>query len=220
MRRPGTHRPVSRLAAMPGRTQITLLACLCAAVLAGCGSDEEGTIPQDNSAQLIDRLDAVEERVAAGDCESAQQQADAFVAEVNELPAEVDDEVKGGLQDGADRLVELSNDQCEDTTGETGFDNLEPTTTTPTTTTPTTTETTTTETDEETTTTETAEEDGEEDAEEQQPTPPEDAGGGPDTGGGPPISPPGGGGGEGTVPIPGDDEPTSGGIGGDKGPRQ
>jgi hypothetical protein len=212
MRRPGTERPVSRLAAMPGRIQITLLACLCAAILTGCGSDEQGTIPNSNSEQLMGLLDGIEENVAGGNCELAQEQANEFVDAVNQLPAEVDDEVKGGLQDAAAQLVELSNDrsECEDTTGETGFDELEPTTTT---TTPTTTETTTTETEEE----------PEEDEEQQQGQPqgpPEGQGGG--QGGGPPVSPPGGGGGEGTVTIepPSEEDPTSGGIGGDKGPRR
>jgi hypothetical protein len=164
---------------------------------------------------LIGHLDAIEDGVAAGDCDMAQQQADEFVAAVNDLPAEVDDEVKRGLQEAAERLEDLSNDrsQCEETTGAT-LDNLEPTTTAPTTTTPTTTETTTTETEEE----------PEEDEEQQQGQPqgpPEDQDGG--QGGGPPVSPPGGGGGEGTLTIPeatSEEPPTSGGIGGDKGPRQ
>jgi hypothetical protein len=204
-------RPVSRLAAMPGRIQITLLACLCAAFLAGCGSDVEGTIPNSNSDELISLLDGIEEDVAGGNCELAQDHANEFVDAVNRLPAEVDDEVKGGLQDAAARLEDLSKDQsqCEDTTGETGFDELEPTTAPTTTTTPTTTETTT--------------EPEEEEDDEEEPPPAEngDNGGGP-PGGGPPASPPGGGGGEGTVTIepPSDDDPTSGGIGGDKGPRR
>lgn len=202
---------MSRLAAMPGRIQITLLACLCAAALAGCGSDVEGTIPKSNSDDLINLLDGIEENVAGGNCEIAQEQANEFVDAVNDLPAEVDDEVKGGLQDAAARLEDLSNEpsECEETTGETGFDELEPTPAPTTTTTPTTTETTT--------------EPEEEEDDEEEPPPAEngDNGGGPPRGG-PPASPPGGGGGEGTVTIepPSEDDPTSGGIGGDKGPRR
>ena len=63
MRRPGTKGPVSRLAAMPGRPQIALLACLSAVALGGCGSDEEGTIPVGNSNQLVQILDGIEDNV-------------------------------------------------------------------------------------------------------------------------------------------------------------
>jgi hypothetical protein len=215
MTRPARQRPLSRLAAMPGRPQITLLACLLAAAVGGCGSDEDGTIPSGNSETLIMLLGGIEDNVAGGNCELAQKQASEFVAEVNLLPAEVDDEVKAGLQDAARRLEDLSNDpsQCEDTTGETGFDELEPTTTEPTTTTET--PTTTTEPETETTTTtdteQQEEEQPEEDEEAPAPTQPEDGGeDGTD-----------GGTGQGTVTIePAEEDPTSGGIGGERGPRR
>jgi hypothetical protein len=200
---------------MPGRPQITLLACLFAVALAGCGSDEEGTIPDRNSEQLVTILDGIEDNVAAGNCELAQDQASELVNAANDLPAEVDDEVKGGIQDAAHRVEEFTTEpsQCEETTGESGFDELEePTTTTEA---PTTTETeqTTTETEETTTTTETAEEEQDQPspAPPAPPAPPED---GSDSG-------PGGGTGEGTVTIepPSDEDPTSGGIGGEKGSK-
>jgi hypothetical protein len=196
MRRRVPQRAVSRLAAMPGRAQITLLACLCAAAIAGCGSDEEGTIPSQNSEQLISLLDAIERDVASGDCELAQDHAQEFVAGVNLLPADVDREVKGGLQEAAGRLAQLSTDtsQCE-TTGASGPEGVEPVEPT---TEPAVTDT--------TSTTTTGDE---------QP-PPEDTGD--DSGQGPPQTPPGQGG---TPPgqqnTGGDDGPTSGGIGGEKG---
>jgi hypothetical protein len=211
----GALRPLSRLAAMRGRTQITLLACVCAAALAGCGSEDEGTIPQDDSDRLITLLDGIDENVAGGNCDIARDQVDEFNDAVNDLPAEVDDEVKQGIQEAAGRLAELSDDpsQCDETTGETGFDQLEPTTEPTTTEAPTTTETTTTETEKE--------------------APPDtgaEDGGGPSQGpgGGGASGPgPGGGGptsgetGEGEVTIePGTEEPpTSGGIGEQKVPR-
>ena len=88
MRRPGTNRPVSRLAAMPGRPQIALLACLSAVALGGCGSDEEGTIPVGNSNQLVQILEGIEDNVAGGNCELAQDQANELVDAANALPAE------------------------------------------------------------------------------------------------------------------------------------
>jgi hypothetical protein len=214
MSEPVTKRSVSRLAAMPGRPQLSLLACLLAVALGGCGSDEEGTIPESNSNDLLTLLDGIEQSVAGGNCDVAQKQADEFVDAVNQLPAEVDDEVKGGIQEAAAQLRELSNEpsQCEDTTGPTDFENLEPTTTTPTTTEPPTT----TETKDTTTTTTTEPEEEEQAPPEEEP--PSENGGGPPSGAPPAGTPPG----QGEVEIepPSEDEPTSGGIGGEKGPRR
>ncbi len=61
---------------MPGRTKITLLACLCAAVVAGCGSDGDGTIPPENAQTMIALLDGVENNAQDGSCDLAQAQAD------------------------------------------------------------------------------------------------------------------------------------------------
>jgi hypothetical protein len=194
---------------MPGRPKIALLACVGALVIAlsGCGSDDEGgTIPSDASDNLISLLDAVEDNVAGGNCELARKQADEFVDAVNALPADVGEEVKSGLRDGGSQLAELSADpsECEETTGESGFDELEPEPEPTTTTEDTTTE--------ESTTTTTTEEDPEE-----EPPPPEDDDGDSGSGGGGSGSD-----GEGSVTIepPADDDPTSGGIGGDKGKRR
>ena len=181
---------------MPGRAQITLLAGLCAAAIAGCGSDEAGTIPAQNSEQLTSLLDAIESDVATGDCDLAQQHAQEFVDNVNLLSADVDREVKGALQEAGARLSELSTDpsQCE-TTGTTDLGGVEPAETTSE---PPVTETS-------TTTTTTDEE------------PPPEETGGDDGGQGPPETPPGQGG---TPPgqegSGGDDGSSSGGIGGEK----
>ncbi len=138
----------SRLAAMPGRLQMTLLAGVCALTLGACGSDEAGTIPKENSSSLVATLDAIQGEVDAGNCELAGESAQAFVDGVNLLPAEVDDEVKQGLQDAANQLRKLTADptQCEDQqSGTTGAGGAEPTeqetsTSTSSTTTPPTTE--------------------------------------------------------------------------------
>ncbi len=186
----------SRLGAMPARAKISLLACVCAVTLAGCGSSEQGTIPPANSAQMITLLAAVEKNAGSGDCELAQRQADEFKHAVDLLPAEVDDEVKRGLFDVAENLIELTQDpsQCVDQ-GASGATGLVPTTDTSTTSVPPTTQTTTT--TEPSTTTST----------DQTPT---NTGGGGNAPPEPPApQPPAGGGGGGS--------PTSGGIGGEKG---
>jgi uncharacterized membrane protein YgcG len=120
-----TMNAVTRLAAMLSGGRVSLLAMAAAALLAGCGGDDP-TIPADRGDQLLTRLDEVEGAVAAGNCEGAQDSADLFVAQVDELPAEVDDEVKRLLRAGGERLQELATERCEEPTptgpsGEEGF---------------------------------------------------------------------------------------------------
>jgi uncharacterized membrane protein YgcG len=117
--------PLSRLAAMLPGGRVTLLAIAAAALLAGCGGDDP-TIPADRGEQLQTRLDEVEGAVAEGNCEGAQESADLFVTQVDQLPAEVDDEVKRLLMAGGERLQELATERCEEPTptgpsGEEGF---------------------------------------------------------------------------------------------------
>jgi hypothetical protein len=198
---------------MPGRMRNTLLACAVAASLAGCGSGDDGTIPQDEAENLVRTLDGVETALASRDCDEVVAHADEFRDQVNALPADVDTEVRQGLEQGAAHLVELSNEpeQCGSVTGTSGEQGEQPSSTTTetaveeatTTTEPTTTS---------TTTTEAEEEDGGEDpsAEEEQQAPPASDEG---EGTGPPLEPPGSEGG-GTGGRPGS---SSGGVPGGKG---
>lgn len=96
--------------------RIILLALASAGILAGCGGSDE--IPQDTANTLLQRLDEVESAVSDGNCEGAQASADLLQEQVGDgerslLPADVDPEVRDLLQDGAARLVQLVNDQCE-----------------------------------------------------------------------------------------------------------
>jgi hypothetical protein len=130
----------TRLAAMPGKSfadrfrarrtaRLPLLGLALAGfavVVAGCGSDGDGSIPPDVSDDLLNRVDAVEQSVAAGDCDLAEQQAEALVNEAGALPAEVEAEVRRALAAGASQLAELTATQCEQTTGATGFQETEP----------------------------------------------------------------------------------------------
>jgi hypothetical protein len=174
-------------------------ACAIAVALTGCGSGDEGTIPQDSANDLLTTLDGIESSLGSGDCSLIPGLVNNFVEQVNALPAEVDDEVERGLTQAAANLVELSQDpgQCEEVTGASGEDEVE---TTPTTTEPET-STTTTETETDTTTTD-----------EEQPPPDQDEGGDEGT---PPAELPGGGeGGGGSGGRGGSD---SGGLTGEKG---
>jgi hypothetical protein len=137
---------ITSIAPMPGPLRTAVLGAVAATVIAGCGSDE-GTIPPDNATAMLNRLEAVQSNVDAGDCVNAQAQADEFKSDVNLLPAEVDDEVKKGLQQSADQLENLASSQCEPDSGATGAsgptETTDSETSTPTATATTTTETTT-----------------------------------------------------------------------------
>lgn len=142
---------------MSRRALTTLAICVAGAVAAGCGSDDEkgALIPADSAAALQVRLDEVQRRLAfgRGACADIQDDSKPAVQEIlNSLPSDLDEDVRAALEDGLDRLFELSEEQCddkpEDTSTET--DTVETVTeTTPTETTPTETETTPTETTDE-----------------------------------------------------------------------
>jgi hypothetical protein len=127
--------------------RISLLACVSATLLAGCGSSEEPTIPSQNATEMLNALEGIRSSIAAGSCDIALEQADDFKRDVVLLPAPVDDTVKQGLFEVADRLPELIEQQpgCgPSTTGAGGvLESAEQTTGGPTTS-PTTTTTTTT----------------------------------------------------------------------------
>jgi hypothetical protein len=190
----GRRMPRTRLAAVPRTQKIALLATVFTIFVAGCGDSDEGTIPSDQSDTLLGLLAEVENNVNIGDCELAEKNAEELVDTVNELPAEVDNEVQGALTRASQQLVAFTEnpDECvEGATGEQGAE-PDPETTTSTTeatttsTTPTTTETTTTEEEEPE-----EEEPTEEPPPEEEPTPPD--GGNPGNGGGGGVGPPSGG---------------------------
>ncbi len=176
-------RAITRLAAMARRPRISLLSCVFALALAGCGSSDDGTIPPDDASELLSLLAAVEQEANSGSCEIAQGLAQEFVTSVNDLPNDVDPKVAGELTKAATNLEGLTEQpgECPETgaTGEFGDQSTTSTTSTVTTE-PTTTEETTTD-DEPTTTEEPTEEQPSED-----PNPEPPAGGGPsgETGGG------------------------------------
>ena len=120
-------RATARLAAMRPRRRFCLLALSIAAFFVGCGSDEEGTIPKPASDELIAHLDQVEAAIEEGDCEGAEANASLFAQRADELPADVDPEVKSALVEAGARLVELANDpdQCQPS-GVTGVTGVQP----------------------------------------------------------------------------------------------
>jgi hypothetical protein len=103
-----------------------------AAVVVGCGGEDEPepSIPLEDATGLVAELDEVRENVEVGSCVVAQEQAEEFLARVDDLPSDVNDEVRDALEDGGNRLVSLATDpsQCEsDTETETEPTETEPT---------------------------------------------------------------------------------------------
>jgi cell division septation protein DedD len=103
--------------------QIALLVaigtCLAAA---GCGSDDEGaSIPAAQAAELELRLDEVQRRFEFGDgaCDDIQNDSRPGIEEVlGTLPEDVDEDVRQALEDGFDRLFDLSSEQCDEDKGQ------------------------------------------------------------------------------------------------------
>jgi hypothetical protein len=151
-KRTGRRRPVTRLGAMLGRTRIALLTGIFALGITGCGGND-GTIPKDDSQQLLNMLTLLENQVETGDCTLAEGTATKIDAAISNLPDSVDPEVQDALSKGAENLTELAKNPDQCTEGASGAQGAQTTDTTSTTTTTTSTEpTSTTETTPETTT--------------------------------------------------------------------
>jgi hypothetical protein len=176
---------------MRGRLRNPLLVCGIALTLAGCGGGGDGTIPPSDAENLLNQLEAVQNDVQSGDCDTAAQHTQEFIAGVNALPKGVDPQVESELTKAADNLRTMVSDPTECAIGTTGNTGLETTDTTATDTTDTETtapETTVTETttpEEETTT--------QEEPAEQPPAPTGGGNEGGDQGGGDTSPPPSGG---------------------------
>ncbi len=141
---PEPPRPLSRLAAMAGRTRISLLVCLFAFGLAGCGSND-GTIPSEQAGDMLALLDALQSDVQDGQCDHVTGTAEEFSSRVQNLPSDVDSDVRNALTKAAAHLDELASAPSACTpveTGATGPSDVQttPDTTTTEETTPTTTE--------------------------------------------------------------------------------
>ena len=103
---------------MPAKPlRIAALAVAATVMIAGCGSGEEGTIPQADADTLLSYVQAVDQNIADNECALAVQQAENFSEGVKDLPPEVDGEVRQGLEEAAVQLLELTSDpsQCDDT---------------------------------------------------------------------------------------------------------
>jgi hypothetical protein len=101
------------------RISILLALCACLAT-AGCGSDDEkgDPIPAQQAAELQNRLDETEARLANGSVGACQDILDDTMPEVTRilsgLPGSVDADVRSALEDSFDNLWNLVDSECQD----------------------------------------------------------------------------------------------------------
>jgi hypothetical protein len=96
------------------RKLITAAAIAAATTLAACGDDEpEPSIPFENAQTLVATLDEVRDNVDVGSCTVATGKVQEFEDELNDLPSDVDDEVRDGLQRAALNLGRLVEEECD-----------------------------------------------------------------------------------------------------------
>jgi hypothetical protein len=104
------------------RTTTTLLLAVAAGLAAGCGSDDEQSspIPAATAAELDKRLSSVQGRFEFGGGACADIAEDQALADqtIDQLPDDVDPDVRQALQDGFDRLFTLTDEQCDETEGQ------------------------------------------------------------------------------------------------------
>jgi hypothetical protein len=127
---------VASIAAMPNKLRSILLALILAgasAGLLGCGGDSgpDPSIPGADARTLLAKIEEIRANVDVGSCLVADEKTDELLADIDELPSDVNDDVRQALENGANNLKLLLTDpsQCEGRTTTT-----EPTTTAPTTT--------------------------------------------------------------------------------------
>jgi hypothetical protein len=158
---------MASIAAMPKLRPILLALALAGASagLLGCGgsSGPDPSIPADNAQTLLAKIQEIQANVDVGSCLVAADKTDDLIADIQELPSDVNPDVTRALESGANNLkLQLSDpNQCESrsatttstpsttesTTEETTTTSTKPSTTTrtqtqPTTSTPTQTQTT------------------------------------------------------------------------------
>jgi hypothetical protein len=102
--------------------RISILLALCACVAAaGCGSDDENKgdpIPAQQAAELQNRLDETEARLANGSVGACKDILDDTMPEVTRilsgLPGSVDADVRDALEESFDNLWSLVESECQD----------------------------------------------------------------------------------------------------------
>jgi hypothetical protein len=108
------------IAAMPNKVRSILLALFLAAVAAGVvgcggGNGPDPSISSQEAAVLDSKIDEIQANVQVGSCLVAAEKTDDLLADINDLPGSVNQDVRNALSRGATNLKGLLEDpdQCQ-----------------------------------------------------------------------------------------------------------
>lgn len=111
---------LASIAAMPNKLRPIVLALIVAAApagLLGCGGDSgpDPSLSAQEAGVLVSRLDEIQSNVDVGSCLVAADRTEELLAEVEQLPDSVNQDVRNALTRGATNLLDLLEDpeQCE-----------------------------------------------------------------------------------------------------------
>jgi hypothetical protein len=108
---------IKRVALSRALASIFTLMVVAGLALAGCGGDSEGEgdIPASEAATLLGQLEEVQANVDVGSCFVAADETENLITEIEDLPDEVDADLRRALENGAEQLQVLLQDpdQCE-----------------------------------------------------------------------------------------------------------
>jgi cell division septation protein DedD len=90
-----------------------LIAAGLSALLAGCGSENERLIPQDNADQLSALVADAGEQSAAGECDAASRTVRDAELQLDELPRRTSKQLKDNLSEWLAYLDEQIGEECE-----------------------------------------------------------------------------------------------------------
>jgi outer membrane biosynthesis protein TonB len=82
-------------------------------LVAGCGQDDPGLIPEDRAQALVQTVDQIESACSGEDPIEARRLADEASAQVNELPRSVDDELQRNLRQWVRQVSRRIDSDCE-----------------------------------------------------------------------------------------------------------
>lgn len=92
------------------------LGAAAAFALVSCGDDEEdeqALLPGDTAEAILANLDAVEEAVAAGECDEAAENVETIQNQIAALDRPVSRKLRQNLSEGAELLAERIAEECE-----------------------------------------------------------------------------------------------------------
>ena len=105
---------------MPGRALTAPLAFALAVLIAGCGSSNDGTIPDGDAGRLLSALALAQGDLEAGTCDVLISHVNEFSSAVDGLPNSVDDSVREELQKASQNLEQLAQEPDQCSTGASG----------------------------------------------------------------------------------------------------